>query len=124
MELPVRKRLPHAVPSWVESGSFFFITFNCEQRGQNQLARAGIGDAIFSAAAFYHEPLRWHCRLMLLMPNHLHAIIAFPDNANLRNTVQDWKKYLARIQSIAWQRDFFDHRLRNQQDELKRFNTS
>jgi putative transposase len=27
---------------------------------------------------FNHERSSWHCRLCLLMPDHLHAIIAFP----------------------------------------------
>ncbi len=57
---------------------------------------------------------------MLLMPDHLHAVISFPDNSNLRSTVKEWKKYLARTESIGWQRDFFDHRLRDQQEELEK----
>jgi REP element-mobilizing transposase RayT len=54
------------------------------------------------------------------MPDHLHAIIAFPDNSSLKTSVLEWKKYLARTQGIKWQRDFFDHRLRNQQEELEK----
>ncbi|MCD6048623.1 MAG: hypothetical protein K0Q55_26 [Verrucomicrobia bacterium] len=122
MELPVRKRLPHEVPPWVESGRFFFITINCEERGRNRLCQAGVGDAILAAAAFKHEELSWHCRLLLLMPDHLHAIIAFPDHSSLKTAILNWKKYLSQTQGIKWQRDFFDHRLRNQQEELEKTN--
>ena len=112
-ERPERKQLPHAVPQWVNPGSFFFITINCDGRGQNQLCRAGNGDRVMSAAAFYHEQFKWHCRLMLLMPDHLHAIIACPLQPGMKSTVTNWKKFLARDHGIIWQRDFFDHRLRD-----------
>ena len=120
MDLPVRQRLPHEIPQWVPDGSFFFITINCEPRGQNHLARAGVGDAVLAAAQHSHDRLIWHCRLMLLMPDQLHAIIAFPPTQGMRTTLTNWKKFLARKQGIVWQRDFFDHRLRNQHEELEK----
>ena len=120
MDLPVRKRLPHQVPQWVADGSFFFITINCEPRGQNHLARTGIGEAVLDAGRFNHERLVWHCRLMLLMPDHLHAIIAFPREPGMKTTVTNWKKYLAREHGISWQRDFFDHRLRSRHEEMEK----
>ena len=49
---------------------------------------------------------------MLLMPDHLHGIIAFAREPGMKTTVNDWKKYLARNHGVEWQRDFFDHRLR------------
>ena len=113
IDRPVRKRLPHEVPQWVSEGSFFFITINCEPRERNQLCRAGLGDTLLQAAAFYHEHLKWHCRLLLLMPDHLHGIIAFPLEPGMKTTLSDWKKYLARNHGVNWQRDFFDHRLRD-----------
>ncbi len=99
-DLPSRKRLPHTVPQWVPAGSFFFITINCEPRGQNHLCRAGPGDTVLAAAAFYHEKFRWHCRLLLLMPDHLHGIIAVPPEPSLKTTVTDWKKFLARNHGV------------------------
>ncbi len=116
MSLPVRKRLPHEVPQWVREGSYFLITIKCRERGRNQLCRVGAGDALLKAAVFYHERLYWHCRLMLLMPDHLHGIFAFPREPGLKTTVSNWKKYLAREQGVQWQRDFFDHRLRDHQE--------
>jgi putative transposase len=113
MERPIRKSLPHEIPSWVSEGSFFFITINCKVRGRNQLCRAGKGDEVLAAAAHYHQQLIWHCRILLLMPDHLHAIIAFPRDPGLESTVKNWKRFIARNLKISWQRDFFDHRLRN-----------
>jgi len=113
MDLPNRKRLPHEIPQWVNEGSFFSININCASRGPNQLCRAGLGDTVLEAAAFYHKHFKWHCRLMVLMPDHLHGIIAFPREPGMKITVNNWKKYLARNHGVEWQRDFFDHRLRN-----------
>ncbi len=120
MALPTRQRLPHQVPQWVPDGSFFFITINCEPRGKNHLCRADVGTDILNAAAFNHEKLIWHCRFLLLMPDHLHAIIAFPPTLGLKTTITNWKKYLARTNGIPWQRDFFDHRLRNREEETEK----
>jgi len=50
---------------------------------------------------------------MLLMPDHLHAVLAFPPAPGMKKSVENWKHYLATHQKIDWQRDFFDHRLRN-----------
>src|SRR4030095_15069941 len=106
MDLPKRARLPHEIPSWVSEGSFFFITLHCEARGTNQLCRAGVGDALFAAPAHNHDTFAWHCRLMLLMPDHLHAIIAFPREPGMKKTVANWKHFLATHQKVEWQRDF------------------
>ena len=113
MDLPVRKKLPHAIPQWVTEGSWFFITINCVPRERNQLCRADIGDDVLNAVKFNHEKCVWHCRLCLLMPDHLHAILAFPREPGLKTVVTNWKKYVAKEHGVKWQRDFFDHRLRD-----------
>jgi REP element-mobilizing transposase RayT len=118
MELPVRKKLPHTIPQWVPAGSWFFITIKCIPPGRNQLCHADIGDAVLAAVKYNHEGLTWHCRLCLLMPDHLHAILAFPAESGLVASVRNWKRFVATKPGVVWQRDFFDHRLRNR-DELQ-----
>jgi REP-associated tyrosine transposase len=113
MDLPVRKKLPHTIPQWVAEGSWFFITINCVPPGKNQLCRAEAGDAVLAAMKFNHERFVWHCRLCPLMPDHLHAIIAFPREPGMQTTVRNWKKFVAGKHGVDWQRDFFEHRLRD-----------
>ena len=120
MDLPVRKRLPHAVPQWVPEGSWFFITINCEERGRNQLCRTGVGDAVLAAMEHNHSKGVWHCRLVLLMSDHLHAIIAFPHEPGMKTTLSNWKKFTAVKLGIEWQRDFFDHRLRSNEELIEK----
>jgi putative transposase len=115
-DLPVRKKLPHAVPQWVSEGSWFFITIKCDPLGKNQLCRAEIGEAVMAAMRHNHEKLAWHCRLCLLMPDHLHAILSFPSESGMETTIKNWKRYVAGKHDVEWQRDFFDHRLRDDQE--------
>jgi len=51
------------------------------------------------------------------MPDHLHMLIGKPGDARLSNVIRDFKRITARIANIAWQRNFFDHRLRNDESE-------
>jgi putative transposase len=116
MDRPVRKKLPHTVPQWVPDGSPFFITIKCEPPHKNQLCHPGIATKILGAMTHNHDKLIWHCRLCLLMPDHLHAILAFPREAGMDKIIKYWKKFVAGEWGIEWQRDFFDHRLRNQHE--------
>ena len=68
---------------------------------------------IFDAAKHYHHQLRWQVHLLLLMPDHLHALISFPKIESMEKVVRAWKHYLSKQHDIEWQRDYFDHRLRN-----------
>jgi hypothetical protein len=83
--LPRRKILRHEIPSWVPEGA---TRVDCGQ---------------------------WWPRLVLFMPDHLHALMVFPAAQDLPKVVRDWKRYTARNAGIRWQRDFFDHRIRNEQ---------
>jgi len=47
------------------------------------------------------------------MPDHLHGLISFGRDVAMRRVVADWKRFLARERGIEWQRDFFDHRIRD-----------
>ena len=100
MDLAVRKKPPHTIPQWAADSSWFFITINCMPRGKNQLCRADTGDAVLTAVKFNHERFVWHCRLCLLMPDHLHAIVAFPRVPGMETTIKNWKSLS--LENTAW----------------------
>ncbi len=57
---------------------------------------------------------------MVLMPDHLHALISFPPDSEMRFTVGRWKAWQTRTLKVAWQDNYFDHRIRNDAEfELK-----
>ena len=115
--LPNRKRLYHSVPPWVKDGSVFFITINCKVRDEYALCHSNTADLLLSAIRYYNDNSKWRCRLLVLMPDHLHALISFPTDSKITNTVRSWKRYTARITGIGWQDGFFDHRIRNNESE-------
>jgi putative transposase len=120
--LPKRKILSHDVPSWVPDGATFFITVNCVPRGQNQLAIPAAADALMESLIVRIEKGQWWPRLVLFMPDHLHALIAFSPDHPMEKIIRDWKRYTARSAGIHWQRNFFDHRIRNEESLAEKWN--
>ena len=55
--------------------------------------------------------------MLLLMPDHLHMLIAIDGDTILANLIRDFKRFTARKSNIKWQRNFFDHRLRHDESE-------
>lgn len=110
--MPERKTLPHETPSWVLDGSEYFITICTYPRVKNQLCHAEIAEQIRSAFWFYQNRGDLWVHLLLLMPDHLHAILSFNREPGMQTSIKEFKKYTAKRLGIIWQRDFFDHRLR------------
>jgi putative transposase len=120
MEFPPRKKLPHDVPVWVKAGSMFFVTVCALPRGGDSLCRSDVAPQLLEAMRTYHERGIWYARLAVLMPDHWHALLAFPPDRMMRTVLAQWKSYTAKRIGVTWQRDFFDHRLREGESlELK-----
>ncbi|HWA27265.1 MAG TPA: transposase [Lacunisphaera sp.] len=100
-------------PAWVRGSPVFFITQCAAQRSKNTFCHDDIAKLIFAAAANYHERNRWHVHLMLLMRDHLHALMSFPQVESMSQVLRTWKHYLSRQHHLEWQRDYFDHRIRD-----------
>ena len=110
-----RKHLPHdGGPLNLENpeGEVYFITICCVPRGSNQLANAGIWQAIDKAIALKESSGELTCRLALAMPDHFHALLGFPGTKPMVQVVTALKSWMASRHGIRWQRDFFDHRVR------------
>jgi REP element-mobilizing transposase RayT len=114
MNLGRPKRLPldHSPPVWDEHPEWF-ITLCCSIPGKNHLCTEEIGPKLVQAAAFFHDRRIWYAELFLLMPDHLHALVSIPFHHHLNDVIGRWKQWTARHLGIAWQKNFFDHRLRS-----------
>jgi REP element-mobilizing transposase RayT len=110
---PNRQSLPHHVPPWVGTGSLYFVTICCVTRRKNHLCRPSVAAQIFDSVAYRQREAQWFVRLLLLMPDHLHMLVTFPPTAKFVATIRLWKGYLARQHGLRWQKDFFEHRVRN-----------
>jgi len=112
--LPERKKMPHTVPPWVSDGTIYLITINCIPRERNQLALPAIMPTLDESFRFRQDAGQWWLHLVLLMPDHLHGLLTFSRNVSMRQVVSDWKRFATRHCGIQWQRDFFDHRIRDE----------
>lgn len=117
-----RKLLPHNVPAWVDSGAIYFITICTCPRGINQLCYSALADRIWASVLHRQEIKQWLIHLFLLMPDHLHALMSFSHDPGMKISIASWKRYLSRREHISWQRDFFDHRLRTNENLIAKAN--
>jgi putative transposase len=115
-----RKYLPHEIPLWVDPHQeTYFISINCGERDRNQLALPDVAERLFETVRHRQEKFIWWPYLFLLMPDHLHALLSFlPSDKSIKAIVSKWKEWTAKEIGIGWQRDFFEHRLR--QEESRR----
>ena len=117
----LRKRLDRTTHFAGRFGAVYFITICCQQRGTNQLCNETTGQGAFDTARIYHERARWNMDLLLLMPDHLHALIAIDGRDSLSQMIRDYKRITAKLGRIEWQRKFFDHRLRHDESLTEKF---
>ena len=107
------KRLHHTVPHWVEPGALFHIRIALDpEKQQRPLTDPALARALLDSARFYEAKQRWHITLLLLMPNHLHAVLSFARSQSMSAIIGDWKRFNARNNAVVWQEGYFDHRLR------------
>jgi putative transposase len=109
----IRKSLDHGIHFAGRFGATYFITICCGDKGRNYLCREKTANEIFKTAAMYDERQLWYLELMLLMPDHLHALIAIDGDTSLSSTIGNFKRATTKFAGIQWQRNFFDHRLRH-----------
>lgn len=58
---------------------------------------------------------------MLLMPDHLHALLGIDGATSFSALVRDFKRATAKIAGVKWQRNFFDHRVRRDESFGEKF---
>ncbi|MFH0909722.1 MAG: transposase [bacterium] len=117
---PERKQLPHETPSWVKDGAIYFITICTTPRRKNQLCHDGIATRLWESLSFREDRGDWWLHLVLFMPDHLHALMSFGRETRMQHAITEWKRYVARLRGIEWQRDFFEHRLRNDENHVEK----
>ena len=77
---------------------------------------------IVADSFMYFDGQRYEISDFVVMPNHVHALVVFPDEAGLLTQCESWKHFTAsKINRILgrngrfWQQDGFDHLVRSQE---------
>ena len=86
----------------------------------DQLCQSAVAEFLKDSLLFYQKHGELWVHLLLLMPDHLHAILSFSPTVGMRKSIAKWKRYTAREKGIHWQRDFFDHRLRKDESFVEK----
>src|SRR6266576_2958750 len=87
---PHRKALPHSVPWGVRpQPGIFFITVCCKPRLKNQLCTPQVALELFDSIEFRNRKGIWYVHLVVLMPDHLHALASFPPDGSMREIIAD-----------------------------------
>jgi putative transposase len=105
----------------VNAGALFHIRIRVASAKQTSLVEPALASALLKAAADYHVFGHWWCELFLLMPDHLHALLAFSHETGMSVVVRNWKRGAARIQGVHWQDNFFDHRIRSREEAQEKW---
>jgi putative transposase len=111
----VARRLDHEPPSGALHQTYL-ITACAYYLARNTFCHPEIGRAVLDSIRFRNEKQVWFCDLAALMPDHVHLIVNFPDHSPMTSVIRAWKSWLAKAHDIRWQKNFFDHRLRNDEE--------
>jgi len=95
---PVRTQLDHSTHYAARFGATFFITICCERRVANQLCRKVVAQVLFETARRYDAAQNWYLKVLLLMPDHLHMLVAF----QATRTFQIWSAILNGLPPRSW----------------------
>jgi putative transposase len=122
MAFSQRKHLSHEIPLWVNPHQeIYFITINCQERVRNQLTLPDTVEKLFETIRHRQKKFVWWPHLFLLMPDHLHALFSFPPSDKpIRLIISKWKEWTIKEIGIAWQSDFFEHRLRHEESRQQK----
>lgn len=87
-------RLHHTVPDWVEPGALFHIRIALDREKQQRvLTNPALAQSVLHSAKFYETKQRWHIALLVLMPDHLHALLSFAHDQSMSSIIGDWKRF-------------------------------
>jgi putative transposase len=119
MKWSSRRKLEHDAPEWIGPEADYFITVCAQPKRRNHFCNPRVAPIILESIELRHQKEIWFCDLAVIMPDHIHLIMSFPDIPSFAKIIGEWKRWLAREHHISWQEDFFDHRLRSETDRNK-----
>jgi REP element-mobilizing transposase RayT len=107
------RRLYHELPLWLDpSGAIFHIRIRAPTNNTVLLTNDTLAPKLLQSAIEYARREIWWPNLFLVMPDHIHALLAFNPTRSMSHVIGDWKKWNHMNHGIVWQDNFFDHRIR------------
>ncbi len=114
------RRPNHETPWWVPTDATFHVRLRIEPSSP-RLTEPPVANALLKSVRFYSDKRRWHFAIFLLMPDHLHVLLAFPADQRMPAVIGDWKRWHATRSGVKGQENFFDHRIRTDAEWEEKF---
>ena len=102
---------------------FYFLTI-CTSQHSGGLTAPNLLATIPGLLTTMEAEKIWHVRTATIMPDHLHLLVALGESSELSSSIRFFKGRLApalRLAGIRWERGYFDHRVRSEEDRLPIF---
>ena len=103
----------------------YFITVCTDQR-RIGLTTPEVAKAILAEAQAMAVDTTWQLRCSVVMPDHLHLLVVLGERLTLGQSIARLKSktksmLVAQSPSLKWERDFFDHHVRPEDERLSLF---
>jgi REP element-mobilizing transposase RayT len=108
---------------WSSIGAEYFLTV-CTADRKLGLAESSLSNELLSRAESFGIEGIWQLRTAVVMPDHLHLLVVLQASDGLGAAMRLYKGRLAadlRGGGLRWEKGYFDHRLRPQEDCLPVF---
>jgi putative transposase len=108
---------------WSVSGAEYFLTF-CTHDRKPGLTEPMLQSGMLAEAQRLETEGIWRLSTAVLMPDHVHLLVAVGESIDLAGAVRLFKGRLApvlRKEDLRWQQAYFDHRMRTNEDRLPVF---
>jgi REP element-mobilizing transposase RayT len=116
-----RRSLPHETPLWVDtSRAVFFITCCAKDRSNQPFSRLKTAQGLLDSVVYRVENREWWAHAATVMPDHVHLVLSFSEEALIAKSIRNWKHWMAHEFGFHWQRDFFEHRLRDHESFVQK----
>jgi putative transposase len=121
--MPTQKQDPHSrnlrLGRFSESGRVYFITKCVDRSVGINLSLEPLATCICNAILHRKRAGAWHLLSFVLMPDHLHLLVALGDGKSLSRTVGSFSQFttselnsLTNRHGIVWQKGYHDHCVR------------
>jgi REP element-mobilizing transposase RayT len=105
------------------SGAEYFITL-CTHDRKSGLTELAMRPDVLAAMQRLEDEEAWYLHAAVVMPDHVHLLVAIGESVDLAGAVRLFKGRLSpllRKSGLRWQQAYFDHRMRSEEDRLPVF---
>jgi len=129
MNLPHSKNL--RIGRFSESGRVYFITKCIDRETKIDLTHPSIATIVCDSILHQKRSGIWHLLTFVIMPDHLHLLVALGEKSDLSKSMANFSKFPARkIQQmfpsnsgLLWQSGFYDRQVRRSVEKCPELTT-